>query len=179
MRTGLKIAGVLLVGGALGLASAGNRLSDNRALENGPWRIWPARVIPAASPYTLAHHLRHGRLPADASQSVIFTAANDSDGDALRASCDYLISGPMPPVRWWSLGVESGSAPLTSGRVVLGPDGTFQARMSRFAMPGNWLRSPDRGRFRVTFALFGPGGSLKDRPEKTELPQIRKDGDCQ
>lgn len=178
MRTGTRIAILLLASGIVGLGSAAYLSGDYSAQQNGPWRIWPSGVLPKQSPYILAHYVLGGVLAPDASQMAVFTATTDSDGEGLDGSCAYVVSGTLPPARWWSLAVsDSPSASLSSGNVITGPDGAFSAQVSALAKPGNWLALQVSGGFELTLRFHGPTGLLKDDPARAALPAIRK-GEC-
>jgi hypothetical protein len=178
MRTRTNIAIMLLAAGALGLGSAGYLSGGYSAQKNGPWRIWPSGVMPDQSPYVLAHHVLGGALPPDTNQMAVFTTTTDSDGKDLDGDCIYIVSGALPPARWWSLGVAGGApGALSSGNVITGADGAFRAHVSAQAMPGNWLKLQDDGGFELVLRFHGPTGLVKDDPQRATLPAIRK-GEC-
>lgn len=178
MRTRTNIAIMLLAAGALGLGSAGYLSGDYRAQKNGPWRIWPSGVMPDQSPYMLAHHVLGGALPPDTNQMAVFIAATDSNGNDLDGDCSYVVSGTLPPARWWSLAVADDAASvLSSGNVITGADGAFSAHVSALATPGNWLKAPDGGGFELVLRFHGSTGLVKDDPARAALPAIRK-GEC-
>lgn len=173
-----RFIGMLLVAGALGLGSALYLTSERGAQAQGPWRMWVSGVMPEQSLYALTHFSTHATLTPDINQMAIFTASSDSDGRRLDGDCVYVISGSLPPARWWSLSVrDDGSRLLSSGHVITGADGAFSAQVSRQAVPGNWLQLADDGAFELVLRFHGPTGLLKDDPERASLPAIRK-GDC-
>jgi hypothetical protein len=178
MQTRTHIAILLLAAGALGLGSAGYLAGGYGAVMNGPWRIWPSGVMPDQSPYVLAHFAARSALSPDTNQMAVFTATTDSDGNDLDGDCIYVISGTLPPARWWSLAVgDEASAVLSSGNVITGADGAFSAHAAAQAMPGNWLALSDSGDFELVLRFHGPTGLLKDNPQRATLPAIRK-GEC-
>jgi hypothetical protein len=178
MRTHTHIAIMLLAAGALGLGSASYLVGGYSAEMNGPWRIWRSGIMPDQSPYVLAHFAARSALSPDTSQMAVFTATTDSDGNDLDVSCIYVISGTLPPTRWWSLAVgDEASTVLSSGNVITGADGAFSAHVSAQAMPGNWLVLPESGDIELVLRFHGPTGLLKDNPQRATLPTIAK-GEC-
>ncbi len=178
MRAHLRIALMLLAASVLGLGSANYIAGGYSAETNGPWRIWRSGVMPDQSPYVLAYFAARGALSPDTNQMAVFTATTDSDGNDLDGDCVYVVSGTLPPARWWSLGiVGDASRVLSSGNVITGADGAFSAHVSAQAMPGNWLALPNDGDFELVLRFHGPTGLLKDDPQRAGLPAIRM-GEC-
>jgi hypothetical protein len=58
-------------------------------------------------PYTRAHHLSYGLVPSNRFDTVEYEARVDDAGRSLDGDCTYLVSGPMPRARWWSLSALS------------------------------------------------------------------------
>lgn len=178
MRFAHRLAVLLLAASVLGIGSALYMSGTSRMSANGPWRILPSGVMPDQSPYALSHFAFRGMLSPDTSQMAVFTAATDSDGAGLDADCTYAVSGNLPPSRWWSLAVaDDPAAVLSSGHVITGADGSFAARVSASAGPGNWLALSQSGGFELVLRFHGPAGALKDAPLRAALPAIRK-GEC-
>lgn len=178
MRALTRFFIMLLAAGVAGLGSAAYFTGRYSAEENGPWRLWQSGVMPDQSLYVLAHFALGGALSPDTKQMAVFTAATDSDGRDLDGDCNYVVSGTLPPARWWSLSVGDDAANvLSSGNVITGADGAFSAHVSAEASPGNWLKLQDSGDFELVLRFHGPTGLVRDAPQRASLPAIRK-GDC-
>jgi hypothetical protein len=178
MRMLARFIAMLLAAMALGLGSALYFSGSQGGQANGPWRVWHSGVLPKQSPYALAHFARWSALTPDTNQMAVFTASTDSDGWGLDGDCAYIVSGSLPPARWWSLGLaRDASAFLSSGNVITGADGAFAAQVSLQAKPGNWLRLKDDGDFALVLRFHGPSGLLKNDPQRASLPAIRR-GEC-
>ncbi len=93
------VALVLGVGSALLLLRGG--LGGTIAV--GPWMTSDVIGSADADPYTRARVAIGGLLALNRSETIYFTAATDSDGEALRMQCTYKIIGSDPPARWWSI----------------------------------------------------------------------------
>ena len=156
MASLLKLLLTLLVGGALGLASAFWAVGGQPpfgAIGSGPWTARPTAGGPDADPYARAILGRDGRIPLSPASGVRFLARTDSDGRTLNGGCSYAVSGPTPAAAAWTLTVldaagfpaspGSGRAGFTSAELVRSADGGFVIALAPSVQPGNWL--PSRG----------------------------------
>lgn len=164
----------------------GSPFTTNR---QGPWVAWINAATREVDPYTRSHFARAGSLPLSAAVAATYEARQDSAGDRLHSSCDYVIEGTPLAAAWWSVGVFDDRGLLipnaadryafTSDTVALNPDGGFFLTMSRDARPGNWLPVGGAGRLTLQLTLIEParppgiesGGS---RRIASTLPVIRK-----
>ena len=71
----------------------------------GPWTAWPQTGAPDIDPYARAALARRGEAPMARELGLSFVARTDSSGAPLDGRCDYLISSPTPPARFWTLGL--------------------------------------------------------------------------
>jgi hypothetical protein len=117
----------------------------------GPWRAFPDLGTPAADPYSSARFALTGDLSLGQAEGIVFTAARDSSGAPLNPRCDYLVEGPVPPARHWTMHVRETSAngagaaygrhgALHSLAILRNQDGSFSIALSPRPAPGNWLR---------------------------------------
>jgi len=143
---------VVLAGTALGLALTYQVLQhrvDFDAVQAGPWKAFPKNGSVDIDPYARAILARTAELPLGTAEGLSFIARADSAGAVLQPSCDYVISGSVPPTRFWTLSVVSPNGLLidnpakrfgfTSAEIVRAADGTFEISVGHQAKPGNWL----------------------------------------
>ena len=174
----LRVLACMLGAWLLGLGSVHLALRASQGQANGAWRVWLSPGGPLSSPYVQAHYFRALSLPPDSRQRLDFTAHADSSGARLDARCSYVISGNLPPARWWSLELEGAPAgAISSGRAVLNEDGSLTVHAAALAMPGNWLKLPRGGSFGLVLRFHGPQGQLRRAPLQASLPEIRRE-DC-
>lgn len=174
-----KLALALLVGGGVGLVTAARAIDvgfSGISSVHGQWVSWPAAGRKDEDPYTRAHFVLEGRLPVSAFEAAEFETATDSAGATLDADCTYILEGPLPAARWWSLWASPAAAPgdgVTSQAAVLEADGAVRVAFSRAPQPGNWVRLPDdTERFRVHLRLYASGAPGR-RGEAPALPVLR------
>lgn len=157
----------LVAGGALGLeltdlASRGQPWFG--AVRSAAWTAWPRSGSPDADPYALAAYARSGRLPLAAGTGLRFLAATDDAGVRLEAGCAYVIGGPTPAARFWTLtrlgpdddaSAAAGSRTgYTSAELLRAADGGWTVSLARAARPGNWLPLGGTGPFTLMLSLY-------------------------
>lgn len=181
----------VLLGTALGLAvtyyvlGSGMRFDEVSA---GPWTRWPKSGSMDIDPYAHAMLARSAELPLGTAEGRSFFAWTDSAGAALRGRCDYVVSGPIPVTRYWTLSLYAPNGSLvdnpakrfgfTSAEILRAADGSFQIAIAGAARPGNWLPIGNVARFALVLRVYD---TLVDfgmsNVEATALPQIVK-GHC-
>ena len=188
---GLVKFAIAAVGGvAIGLFSAQKLINGYGGLFNhqhGPWQIWPTGGAVGSNPYVRAHFLINERLPISQFEVNEFEAGTDNHERQLDANCDYVISGPPPKTRWWSLYVLSqndqpilATNPKTSthsGAVVFEPGGRYNINLSLEPKSGNWITPGDDGKFKLIFRYYNPIRSIISQFKLDDLPDIRR-GRC-
>jgi len=190
MRTAFKILAVLVIGTALGLIATWVtvvRGTMGGAVADGPWRTSLYAGSSEGGPYLRASIALHGLLALNRHETIYYTAATDSDGNALRGNCVYLVEGRDPPARWWSItayGADDYLIPNPAGRysvsmnsVARRADGSFTATLSKGQGGANWIPVAD-GAFNVSMRLYNPDASVAADPAHVALPTIRK-GTCE
>jgi len=115
----------------------------------GPWVGSPRAGSLEIDPYTRALLVRTGLIPLGAGEGVSLVAKTDSDNHALQGGCDTVLTGPMPPARYWTVSVFSPNGALienadarygfTSGEVLRNAGQPVEITFSSQAHPGNWL----------------------------------------
>lgn len=178
-----SISLVLGLGSAYWAVQSGLAAED---LRSGPWRTSLTTGSAEASAYTRARVAVAGLLALAPSETIYFTAVDDSDGEPLRANCDYRLVGGGLPARWWSVtayaadhflipndaGVYSISRTSVRREAQGGP---WTASVSSRASEGNWLpsgRPGDAGAFSLTLRLYNPAPSVARDPARVVLPSI-------
>ena len=133
----------------------------------------------AADPYTRARVARHGLLALTKEEAVYFVRATDDEGQPLRDSCNYRMSGGAFPAEWWSITLydRDSRLPMNGGRamsidatrvedrndwsVTVSVDGPFS---------GNWISSYQAGEFDLMLRLYRPSSELLQNPEAVLKP---------
>ena len=152
------------------------------AIAAGPWTAWPQTGAPDIDPYARAALARRGEAPLARELGLSFVARTDSRGEPLDGRCDYRISSPAPPARFWSLGLfDLKGAPLandaqryayTSGEILRREGGGFDVEVARSARPGNWL-SPGKARsFVIALRIYDPSVDVAAKPDPSAFPSI-------
>jgi hypothetical protein len=184
----MRIALGVLLALALGLGSAALAVRGGLAAGDvrvGPWRTNLTTGSADAGLYTRARVAIAGLLALAPSETIYFTAATDSDGEPLRASCDYALAGGELPARWWSItayGADHFLIPNAAGRYSIGQttvqrdaSGHWSARVSAQPSAGNWIPSGDpgaSGEFSLTLRLYNPREEVARDPAAAALPSL-------
>lgn len=184
----VKICLMLLVAVTLGAGSA--LWATWRGLEGGvvsvgPWRTDPATGATNADPYTRASVALTGLLALNASETVYYTAATDSDGKALTVDCTYRLTGHDLPARWWSItayGADNYLIPNPQERysvarssVIRDADGGFTVSIGPDVASGNWIPTgvpAGKTQFTLTIRLYNPAPEVVKKPALSVLPRI-------
>lgn len=191
MKTLSRFVLAALAGTLLGLAATYFVLQKGHGfgrIEVGPWLVAAGNTSVETDPYARAAFARTGEVPLAHAEGVSFLARTDSDGHPLEARCDYILSGPVPASRYWSLTLVTPSGALidnpakrsgfTSAEILRAADGSFEIVISRHARPGNWLPAGMPRAFNLVLRLYDTlldfGTSNLDTKA---LPQIRQ-GAC-
>jgi hypothetical protein len=134
------------------------------AVKAGPWLGWPKAGSPDIDPYARAVLARSGSIPLGTGEGVSFVARTDSAGAPLDPRCDYVLKGPMPPARYWTLTIFSPSGALienpakrygfTSSEVLRASDSPLEITLAPTARPGNWLPTAPNASYVVALQLY-------------------------
>lgn len=186
MRTAFKILAVLVIGAVIGLAATWAtviRGTMGGGVSDGPWRTSLYAGSSEGGPYLRAAIAVHGLLALNRRETIYYTAASDSDGNALLGNCTYRLEGRDPPTRWWSItayGADDFLIPNAAERysvsmnsVARKADGSFVATVSKGQGGANWIPVGDR-RFSLSIRLYNPQPAVAADPEHVVLPTIKK-----
>ena len=182
----LRVLFALALGVGLGLLSADWAVREGPrfgALRIGPWRAYPDEGTPKADPYEKARLARTGAVSLAAGESLVFRTETDDAGQVLDGSCDYRLSSPALPSRWWTLTAYDRDGRLmanpmarygfTSSEILRQPDGGFIIAVSPRARPGNWLPVSGSG-LRLVLRLYDTPLAGGLGVEKPVMPSIER-----
>jgi hypothetical protein len=187
----LKTLCVIFFGIFLGLAATyytvdrGERFG---AIHAGPWTGYPHSGSSEADPYARAVVSRTAEIPLGLAEGLAFVAGTDEAGEKLDSRCDYVVRGPIPAARDWTITLMSPRGQLidnvakqygfTSAALLRAEDGTFTITISRRARPGNWLPlGPDKD-FDIVLRLYDtPVSATAATLNAAEMPAVTR-GRC-
>lgn len=171
----LLVLVIAIVGGVGSALIVLDQSRDSGSLAIGPWTAIPGVPGPQDNPYARAAAAAETALPLDIAEGIVFTARTDSDGEALLAQCDYVISGRTPSAALWSLSVydrdeglmanPAGRTGFHSGEILRLPDGGFAIALSQTPKSGNWLPVTGSGGLVIVLRLY-------DTPVSTGLQSV-------
>ena len=182
----IRIVVSVFLGVMLGLAITIGSLDDtSRSDAVGPWHSPRRDVSGEVDPYALASNARSGRLPLGAAEGLTFVAAADSKGGTLSGRCDYAVTGPIPPARFWTLSLLSPDGfPIanpaaqyayTSADALRFSDDPVTLIVSPEARAGNWLPTGHAARYVLMLRLYDTGLSTVGATlEPAAMPSIRR-----
>ncbi len=158
-------------------------------LEVGLWTAFPNFGTPNADPYAKAIVARTGSLPLGAAEGVRFFAEKDSEGRGLIFGCDYVINGPSPPARLWTLYASANDeVPLAanpswptvlhSRQIVRFTGNDVDITVAPSARPGNWLavKSARPGAYHLILSLYDTPVASNAGLVDMKFPDIRRTG---
>jgi hypothetical protein len=153
---------------------------------NGAWRMNPLAGSASNDPYSRLELAFTSILALAKTEAIYFEARTDDAGEPLSSSCDYLVSGPAPDARWWSVtayGPDDMLIPTQSARysasaatAVRGGAGQVEIALTPDGSGPNGIAT-GAGPFILLLRLYQPAQSIADAPETTPLFRIEK-GSC-
>jgi hypothetical protein len=187
---------VLLVVLVLAIAVGGGTLSVVYALQpqsgvgaerSAGWLTYPSAGTGDADPYSRARTARSGALLLGPAEGIVFLAESDSTGEPLRLDCDYVVEGPIPAARLWTLhltdadgrptgGTGATPARFNSHQALFLPDGTVHVAVGAHAAPGNWMRAAGAGPATLVLTLYDTPTATRTRLGEVDLPQVIRTG---
>jgi hypothetical protein len=187
----IKSLVVALAGIGLGLLATWLSIEKGRgfgAVHAGPWIGWPRAGTPNADPYARAAMARTGEVPLGLAEGLTFLAHEDSDGQQLQGSCQYKITPPVPPARYWTLSLATpegkaisndfGRTGLTSSEIIRSGADRFAVSVSATVEPGNWLPVNIRQPFVLVLRLYDtPASAAATALKAADMPAITR-GAC-
>lgn len=196
LRTVFLTALTLLIavgGGAASVWWSLDAVDGLGALEIGAWTAYPDTGTARVDPYSRARASRGAELPLGPSEGLKFTARRDEAGNPLSRECAYVVEGPAPAARFFTLyaadeagrpirrpawRARSGEArprpaALHSHQLLRGPDGRIAIEVSGEPRPGNWLYAGGAGPMTLVLSLYDTPVASSARVGEVTLPSIR------
>ena len=190
----VAVAALLYLGAvALGLGSAWWVLKKspwlNPSVEVGAWRTNLQAGSQDAGMYTRATIAVNALLALGRDETMYFVATRDDAGHALRAQCNYRITGVSPQARWWSVtayaedlflfDAPNGHYSLNGSTAQLDAAGAFSLSTGPTEQAGlYWLPTPGNRALILTLRLYNPAPALQAAPQSLVAPAVQKIGDC-
>jgi hypothetical protein len=187
MRRALKIAAMIAIGIALGLAATwatAVRGTMSGGVSDGPWSTSLDTGSSESGLYLRARVAVHGLLALSREETVYYSALRDSNGADLVGNCIYRLEGRDLPTRWWSItayGADDFLIPndanlysISKNSVARNPNGSFAVTLSQAKANGNWIPVAP-GRFNLTIRLYNPDHEVIADPAHVALPKISKE----
>lgn len=177
----------MMIGIALGLLLTAASLRSGHgvlAIHAGPWTAWPHNGALDIDPYARAILARSGEAPLGREEGLLFLAEADSSGARLDGSCEYRVVDPMPPARFWTLGLASrkgflldnptGRYSYSSSDILRRDAGAFEIAVAKDARPGNWLSAGDAKAFIFVLRLYDTSIDVDAPLDPATFPKITK-----
>lgn len=182
MLLAIALGLVLGVGSAIGCSYAAFR---SGGVHVGPWTTNVDIGSSAANPWLRSAVALGGLLALDRRETLYFTAFTDDSGEPLSRRCEYLLEGPPPRARWWSItayGADSYLLPNLARRYSMGGGGDPEApAIAAKVAPGSTPDvaiplgdAPTSGGFSLTLRLYQPDETWVRAPETARLPALRR-----
>ena len=173
----------LLAGGGAAVQAVRQGFSDG-TLASGPWETGKDFGSADASALVRARVALRGLLALPRSEAMYFTARTDSNGAALDGSCRYEIRGGRFDARWWSVTLYDRAGWLVpnpwhrhsvgSGAVPGESADAWSIAVAPAEQPGLWIPSTGAPQFDLTLRLYHPGSTLREAPQQSVMPEIRR-----
>jgi len=154
-------------------------------VEAGPWIAFPDLGTTLADPYSRARFAREGGIPFGRAEGVVFTATQDSAGQALSRTCTYRVEGSMPSTRFWTLHAADmlgvplpplGRRPaaLNSEVILHRPGNALVISVSPHPHPENWLPVTGQQAMQLVLTLLDTPVSAGFEITELALPEINR-----
>lgn len=190
MRLILQLLMICVIAAGVGLGLTALAMRHPPALDiiqDGAWVAIAKEGAPEVDAYALAALAHRGEVPHSIADGLTFRARTDDDGNELTGSCTYMIAGPLPPVRLWSLGVYDPAGNrfpnaaerfgYTNVDAMRDAEGAVQISVSADARPGDWLPVSGSSAFILVLRLYDTtAAAIAGGRAAPELPAIRRVG---
>ena len=185
----IRICIAVIAGVLLGLLYTIHALDTiDKAAIAGPWRGATHDGTAEIDPYALAANDRAGLLPLGIAEGLTFVARTDDTGATFSSACDYVVTGPMPPARTWTISLldhegfpVAGPAQrygFTSAEVLREVGEPVTIHIAPKARSGNWLPSGGARDYSLMLRLYDTGlSTVGTVVDARTMPRIVK-GDC-
>lgn len=186
MRTLLRWLSALVLGVALGAGSlwyAVFRMSPDQTVTNGIWHTNLLAGSAANDPYSRLRIAITSILALNKSETIYYEAIADEQGAPLSAACDYLLQGPAPDARWWSVTAYGANDMLihsTGNRysaslatATKDQDGAIDIALTPDGSGPNGIATGN-GAFTLLLRLYQPSEAVAAAPEAAALFHLIK-----
>lgn len=162
------------------------KFDDQKAsIINGVWKA--DREVALGSDKLLTARVAVAALFALRKSEVIYMLADKDDGGApLSAENDYIISGVPIDARYWSITLYGNDYFLVPNEIDrfsfnrknirYEKDSTFALKISATKKDGNWLPSPQKGKFYLLLRMYHPAPQIYEKIADIKLPVVQKAG---
>ena len=144
----------------------------------GQWSSDYSIGTTATDPKTRAMIARRGIMALPRSEAVYFTTTQDADGDVLRDSCTYELSGQNDMgALWWSITLydEADFLPKMAGNYSINSDQFGAADNFNIGISKDGdLSHRDAGNFDLTLRLYKPQDWVISEPSRLSLPTVKR-----
>jgi hypothetical protein len=145
------------------------------SLSIGPWVTSRDTGSSDASMRLRAIVALRGLLALTSREAVYFNATVDDEGRALDGGCHYVIVGPAPSARWWSLTVydlDGYLFPNPDHAYSIGGSSTEEITVRAGPEPigSRWIATQPGEPFELTLRTYGPEPDLLSG----QMPQIER-----
>ena len=175
----------VVVGVVLGLGSIYGLLVGGggfRGVSHAGWSYNPLAGSKGADPYTRLKVAAGGLLALSKTETIYFTADNDSEGRPLRADCRYRITGDPMPVRWWSITVyDKGYLPRNddgapSIDMTRAPAGRWSAQLGGVRpASGLWISTAKSTDLSLLLRFYNPAPDVVADPSRAPMPTVTRE----
>jgi hypothetical protein len=189
MRFVLKTLAALVLGVAIGVGSlwyAVFHMNPTTPIVVGVWRMNPLAGSAANDAYSRLYLAITSILALNRSETLYFEAKADDQGGPLTSACDYLLKGPPPDARWWSVtayGADNMLIPSDSERysasaasAVTNAAGEVEIALTPDGSGENGIAT-GQDRFELVLRLYQPSKELDAAPQAAPLFRLEK-GAC-
>lgn len=189
MQTFLKWLSALVLGIAMGLGSLWYmtfKANPPAIVANGVWRANLSAGSAENDAYSRLQIAITSILALNRSETIYFEATADAEGEPLTAACSYVLSGPAPDARWWSVTAYGANDMLihsigerysaSAASVEAGADGTISIALTPDGSGPNGIATGN-ARFELLLRLYNPSPALAAAPDAARLFTLTK-GSC-
>ena len=189
MKTLLKWLAALVVGVALGVGSLWYmvfKANPAPVITVGIWHMNPLAGSTGGDPYSRLYIAITSILALNKSETIYFEARTDDEGGRLTSACDYVLTGPPPDARWWSVTAYSDNDMLiptegarysaSAAGATTNAEGNVEIALTPAGDGPNGIATGN-GNFILLLRLYQPAEDVAAAPETAPLFKLTK-GAC-
>jgi len=184
----LLFAFIALFGGSISVDYALRHYHLNSA-HIGAWRTQKSAVNgaddTADNPYARAKAGRGMIIALGRAEGMSLTLSRDEEGKPLNGYCRYILAGQVPEARFFTIfAADSQGRVLRRGHglpdalfsqdIIRDESGDFRIALSAQAASGNWLATPESGRYTLRINLYDTPLISATALVKPVMPRLTK-----